>query len=112
MKIAVDVKGTIEGPKQKQILALIHALKDKGHDIIVWSSVFSYAANAINDHKLDFANPESKTDKWSTTPEYYYDVAIDDDRDSQYLAANKLVLVDELCDDVDININLVERIKQ
>lgn len=97
MKIAFDVKGTIEGSKQKIVLKVLKEFQARGHEIIVWSSVYSYAVEAVKKHNLK-ADIQSKNDKWSTDEEYYMDIAIDDDTESTYLAAKKFVWVSELPD--------------
>jgi CspA family cold shock protein len=109
MKIAFDVKGTIEGPKQKEVLELFWRLQREGHEMFVWSNLFSYAAQAVIDHKL----PATALLKngISDYPESAYglmDVAIEDDRSQTWLGANKIVFVDELNDKTDFFNQLTE----
>lgn len=53
MKIAFDVKGTIEGPKGKFVLGMLKMFQDAGHEVIVWSNAYGYAVDAVRDHELD-----------------------------------------------------------
>lgn len=108
MRIAFDVKGTIEGPKGKVILEAFVKLQGLGHTCVVWSNLYSYATEAIEKHSLN-ADAESKRsaydmEGYDTKP---YDVAIEDDRSQTWLGANKLIFVDEIGDNSD---NLVKRI--
>lgn len=97
MKIAFDVKGTIEGPDQYKVLKLFFALKALGHEMIVWSSEYSYAVRANKKHGLD-AIVMSKLWKADTigSVEYWMDLAIDDDSSQDYLASHKFLWVRHL----------------
>lgn len=97
MKIAFDVKGTIEGPKQKQVLELFWRLQEAGHEMFVWSNLFSYAAQAIIDHGLPAtAIRKNSLTEANDTAYGLMDLAIEDDRSQSYLGAIKIIFVDEL----------------
>lgn len=98
MKIVFDVKGTIEGPSQKQVLALYHEFERLGHEMYVWSSLYSFATYAIKTHKLK-AKPISKIERSDLDPSDYFDIAIDDENQT-YLATRRLVLVQDISDDI------------
>jgi hypothetical protein len=100
MKIAFDCKGTLSGYHEKKVVKLFHALQDAGHELFIWSSVYSYTHDAAAKHGLQI-------------PEYNYvakyseleareqglpvmDIAIDDDMFSLYLAAQKMICVDQI----------------
>lgn len=102
MKIAFDVKGTIEGPSKEKVLKLFRALRAQGHELIVWSNSYGYAMDAVRDNNLDCAF-QSKTDKWQVDQDetHYVDVAIDDDSSQTWLAAKRFIWVHELPDDID-----------
>lgn len=97
MRIAVDVLGTIEGPKRRQVLQIIHALQDLGHEVVIWSSEFSLAVNAVQKYDLE-CEYRSKHAKFESEPNEMFDYAIEDDRRQTYLAARKFIWVDELPD--------------
>lgn len=93
MRIAFDVKGTIDGPKQKFVLGLLKFLQDLGHECVVWSSVYGYAVDAVKKHDLDCA-AQSKTGRYDCSDaSQYFDLAIDDDTGSSYLAAKRFIWV-------------------
>jgi siroheme synthase (precorrin-2 oxidase/ferrochelatase) len=111
MKIAFDVKGTIEGYKKKQVLRMFELFQKAGHEVIVWSNSYSFAVDAIEDNELTNTRAESKGDKWNTSEENYYDLAIEDDRQQgQWLAAKKFVFVDDIPDEMVLVDVLVQNI--
>lgn len=101
MRVAFDVKGTIEGPKKELILKLFKGLQEKGHTCVVWSNLYSYAVDAIVDNNLENTEPEQKYSKGDVASGIYpsrkaFDLAIEDDRGQTYLAANRFLFVDEI----------------
>jgi hypothetical protein len=95
MRIAFDVMGTIEGPKQKQVLELFSRLWTAGHEMFVWSNLESYAVDAIKKHNL----PATSMRKYSSTDAEergFMDLAIEDDPSQTWLGAKQIVLVSEL----------------
>ncbi|NJO48172.1 MAG: hypothetical protein HC840_00490 [Leptolyngbyaceae cyanobacterium RM2_2_4] len=99
MRIAFDVKGTVEGSKGAVILEAFRKLQGAGHTCVVWSNLYSYATDAIAKHGLD-AEAESKRstrdlEDYSLEP---FDVAIEDDRSQTWLGAKRLIFVDEITD--------------
>jgi len=100
MRIAVDVKGTLEGRRKQDILAMIQVFRDAGHEVVIWSNSFSFAVNTVANNKLDL-EPMSKRTKWDCedNPELYMDIAIDDDSSQTYLAARRFVWVHEIPED-------------
>jgi hypothetical protein len=99
MTIAFDVKGTLEGPKGKFVLGLLLKLQEMGHECVVWSGSYGYAVDCVAKYGLENVRAESKSDKWSRDEANFYDVAIEDDRGQTWLAAKKIVFVDELPND-------------
>jgi len=95
VKIAFDVKGTIEGPKQKQVLAMLRAFHEMGHEVFVWSNAYAYATGAVMDHNLP-ALPMDKRMKMDYEAHELMDLAIEDDRSQTWLAARRFVWVDEI----------------
>jgi hypothetical protein len=108
MKIAFDVMGTIEGPKQKQVLELFWKLHKAGHEMFVWSNSFSYAAQAVIDHKLP-ATALLKNGKFNADDSAYglMDVAIEDDTSQTWLGANRIIFVHELTAKTDFLVQLI-----
>ena len=97
MKIAVDGKGTREGHKRDQIIRMMMFLQDRGWEVVVWSNSYSFAVDAVKGLKetpLEGIEPEGKLAKFETS--HRYDVAIEDDRTQEDLAANNLIWVDEI----------------
>lgn len=96
MKIAFDVKGTLDGPKTKFVLAMLIALQEMGHECIVWSNSYGYAVDCVRNLGLVNVRAESKTDKWSRDEANFYDVAIEDDKQQTWLAAKHFIWVDDI----------------
>ena len=97
MKVAVDVKGTLEGPKREQILRLMMFFQDQGYEVVVWSNFYSFADDAVKDlaeTSLKDIIAECKKAKWET--EEQYDIAIEDDRSQTWLAVKNFIWVDEI----------------
>jgi hypothetical protein len=95
MKIAFDVKGTIEGPKQKEVLELFSRLWTAGHEMFVWSNLESYAVDAVEKYNL----PATAIRKYSSTDAEdrgFMDIAIEDDPSQTWLGAKQIVFVHEL----------------
>jgi hypothetical protein len=101
VKVAFDVKGTIEGPKKELVLKLFKAFQENGYECVVWSNWYRFAVDCIKDNKLENTTPETKRSK-SDFRDYeipLYDLAIEDDRSQTWLAASRIVFVDELTDE-------------
>ncbi len=100
MKIACDVKGTLEGPMKKQVLRILELFAKTGYEIIVWSNSYGYAVDAVRDNNLK-ATAESKSDKWNREEENFYAFAIEDDvQQGQWLAAKKFIYVKDIPEDM------------
>lgn len=102
MKIAFDVKGTIEGPKKELVLKLFRGFQNTGHECVVWSNSYGYAVDAIKNNNLLDTHPEDKKSK-RDLEEYgrpVYDIAIEDDRSQTWLGAKRFVFVDELTEEL------------
>lgn len=97
MKVAFDVKGTLEGLKGPIIIEILDRLASAGVETFVWSSLLSYAVDFVNEKDVD-AFPISKLAKRDL--EYdesqYMDFCIEDDRQSEYLASKTIIFVDEI----------------
>ena len=100
MKIAFDVKGTLDGPKGHIILAALELLVEAGHTCVVWSNLYSYAADFVNDHKLDKLGVEAWSKKSMSDLDGYdlqpFDYAIEDDACQTYLAAKQFIFVHQI----------------
>lgn len=105
MRIAFDVKGTIDGPKGELILDLFRGLQANGHECVVWSNLYSYAVDAVKNHKLSAQamSKQSKGDLLSNGQELF-DLCIEDDYRQTYLGAKQILFVDKITPD------LVERL--
>lgn len=102
MKLAVDVKGTLEGHKKQQVLKIIDILSKLGYEVTVWSNLYSYAVDAVRDNKLN-AQVSSKMTPGDLDfdESRYFNIAIEDDRQQSYLPAKKFIWVDEIPNDID-----------
>lgn len=97
MLIAVDVLGTLKGPRSFDIRKMIRVFQEAGHEVIVWSSEYSLARMAVEEFGLNCTYHQ----KWSQADvraerERQVDIAIDDDTYQTYLGAKKFVYVHEI----------------
>lgn len=98
LRVAFDVKGTIEGPKKALVLKLFKGLQDKGHKCFVWSNSMDFAVDAIIENNLK--NTEAMH-KWSKSDfkdvgALLMDICIEDDRSQTWLGTKRFIFVDEL----------------
>jgi len=100
MRIAFDVKGTIEGSKKKQVLRMFELFQKAGHKVFVWSNSYGYAVDAVRDNNLANTSPMDKMMKMDAEEEQMMDIAVEDDHSQTWLAAKKFVFVDEIPDDM------------
>ena len=102
MRIAFDVKGTINGPDHDKVLKLFHALQAMGHEMFVWSTFIGYAVDAISEHNLKaesmWKKSLSELNEWGMEP---MDVCIEDDSSQTWLGSKKIILVSDLPDDIE-----------
>jgi hypothetical protein len=98
MRIAFDVKGTLEGSKSAAVLAMLRVFQEQGHEVVVWSNSFGYVQDVLAKHSLTCYG-ETKSTKWDREPENFYDLAIDDDSSQTYLAANRFIWVRDIPSD-------------
>lgn len=98
MKVAFDVKGTIEGHKKDLVLRLFRGLQSQGHTCLVWSNSIGYAVDAIKDNNLDNTEPLWKYTKGDVAMQgrEMMDICIEDDRSQSYLGSRRFVFVDEI----------------
>lgn len=101
MRVAFDVKGTIDGYNSELVLKLFKGLQAKGHEVFVWSNLYSYAVDAIKDNHLKNTEPLQKMSRIDLEERELpqMDLAIEDDRSQTWLGANKFVFVDELTEE-------------
>jgi hypothetical protein len=96
MRIAFDVKGTLQGPKGKFVLGLLLELQKMGHECIVWSNSFGYAVDCVDKYGLKNVRAESKSAKYDRDEANWYDLAIEDDVGQTWLAAKRLIFVKDI----------------
>ncbi|HBI00989.1 MAG TPA: hypothetical protein DDY18_05130 [Flavobacterium sp.] len=101
-RIACDVKGTLEGPKKKQVIKILDLFSKAGYAVTVWSNLYSYAVDAVKDNNLK-AEAMSKRMKMDLGYDetQYFDFAIEDDSRQEYLAAKKFIWVHDIPDDME-----------
>lgn len=99
MRIAIDVKGTLEGPKEQIIRLAAELLWRKGHEVVVWSNMTSFAHDFVKKYDFPYGYTGKKMASDCYSEDELYDVAIEDDRSQTWLAAKKIIFVDE-CSDV------------
>jgi hypothetical protein len=98
MKIAFDCKGTLLGVNSNdKVVRLYRWLERKGHKLIIWSNMYSYALEAAKKHKLK-GECTLKYGNFETEQENFVDVAIDDEK-CDWLATKKLILVKDIPED-------------
>lgn len=106
MKVAVDVKGTLEGPRRKQIVEIIKFLLNRGDQVVVWSNGLGrQGAEGLEKEygiKLSYEDKFSKRDasEWGVD---LFDLAIEDDKSQDYLAAKKFLWVHNIPEDLTEN---------
>lgn len=111
MRIAFDVKGTIEGPKKKYVLMLLKNLQSKGHHITVWSNLYSYAVDAVKDNHLDCEfDSKRTTGDCADDASRLMDLAIDDDSSQTWLASKRFIWVHDIPETDELINELAERI--
>lgn len=100
MNIAFDVKGTLDGYKKVEIRYTLKKLYDAGHKIYIWSSLFSYANEMAKSLQMRGIECEAlekyaknEADAWDRP---MMDLAFEDDRTQSWLAAKRIVFVDEV----------------
>ena len=110
MRIAFDVKGTLDGHMGPRVRILFLMLEDLGHEMFVWSNSFSYAVEAIEKHGLK-ATPLDKFSSFDAHNEgkQLMDLCVEDDRMQDYLGARGILFVDELGDSDDDNMELLTK---
>lgn len=101
MKVACDVKGTLMGDKQTQVLKILDVLSRAGYEVTVWSNLYSYATDAVEELNLkaEAYSKRSKSD-FGFDESQYFDIAIEDDRSQTYLAAKQFIFVDDIPEDM------------
>lgn len=112
MKIAFDVKGTLVGPKGVIIRYILSQLKLKGHQITVWSNLYSYATEFVSDYGLEDVEANYKFSKSDVDNEQdkFFDVAFEDDRDQGYLASKLIIFVGDVPTDLESVKRLIDSI--
>jgi len=109
MKVAFDVKGTLEG--HRKVLALYLWFESKGCEMIIWSSVYSYAVDCARELKLDgeVMSKREKSDFFDDdNSKYDVNIAVDDrdfsvfsdGKTVSWLACNHLIKVNEIPSDL------------
>lgn len=103
MRIAFDVKGTlVEGQDPVKIRHLLYQLHKRGHNITVWSNSFSYTQDFLKDYPNHGELVHNTCSKMSKREMQemdipLFDYAIEDDYCQDYLGANKIWFVSEIC---------------
>ena len=107
MRIAFDVKNTLEGHENSgRIMNLLLLLHKQGHEIIIWSSVLSYAYRTTKRIKDAYGITLDCYSKYGTYEAEeqnlpVMDFAVEDDTSQDYLAAQKFVWVHNIPENVE-----------
>ena len=96
MKIAFDVKGTLEGHKGKFVLGLLNYLQGMGHEITIWSNGPGFAAQCAKD--LGLTNVATMMKYGKGDHQELFDIAVEDDTSQNWLAAKRFVWVKDIPD--------------
>lgn len=114
MKVAFDVKGTLDGRYEDKVKALLGYFQGLGAEITIWSNSYGYAYDMKN--KLE---RESSLSEYKATTKYsfieaedegrdIFDFCVEDDRGQWYLASRKTIFVDTIPDNVEEFKDLLE----
>lgn len=97
MKIAFDVKGTLDGSNKELVLKFFHAMKNAGHQVEVWSNSIMYASECVRENNLDvsYSWKDAKSDV-DYDESKYFDLAVEDDTRQTYLATKEFLWVHEI----------------
>lgn len=109
MKVAFDVKGTLQGGGDK-VHKLFKWFESKGCKMIIWSSFYDYAIKAQKKFGYDASImeklPRLLDEDLENNPNYNIDIAIDDNnfirRNGEIepiIACNHMIAVDEIPED-------------
>jgi hypothetical protein len=111
MRIAFDVKGTLQGHDGERVLALLLKLQELGHECLVWSNSYGYAVDCVKKLGLK-CEYQSKTDKSDADHDEtrYVDLAIDDDSTQTWLASKRFIWVRDLPKDIEGILKLAHEI--
>jgi hypothetical protein len=111
MRIAFDVKGTIEGPKKQYVIALLNLLRDQGHEVLVWSNSYGFAQDAVQDNDLGckYQLKDALFDIHGDASRVV-DLAIDDDSQQVWLASRRFIWVHDLPETMDGILSLAESV--
>ena len=94
MRVAFDVKGTLAGPEK--IEKFFKWFQSKGCEMVIWSNLYSYTTEIKEKLGLE-AETMSKKGTFDCEDEMeYMDIAIEDDHSQTWLAAKKIIFVDEV----------------
>lgn len=96
MKVAFDVKGTLEGHYEHKVRTLYDAFEKLGCEMVIWSSLGSFAYDFARKNSLKAAVMTKFANSEDLEPSEKMDLAIDDDYQQEYLATHKLILVSEI----------------
>lgn len=109
MRVAFDVNGTLFGPKQTSLLAILEYYRQRGHEIVVWSNSYTYVTQAIESLNLRPCLSMIKQYTYGT-PElpHAVDLAFEDDAGQDNLDTHSWVLVADVPDDVEEAIKLAK----
>lgn len=108
MKVAFDVKGTLDGHRRVEVRSLLKYFLDQGAEITIWSNLYSYAADMADELEKYFEGVNFQvTGKYS----FYdaqeqnlpvFDFCVEDDTGQWYLAAKQIVFVHTIPDKRDM----------
>jgi len=104
-KVAFDCKGTLMNrPADHKVVKLFKWFESKGCEMYIWSSLYSYAKETRTEHGFDceirekFSNTKFKFEDDMPLDDYM-DIAVDDDCNSDYLAAHEFIFVSDIPED-------------
>ena len=95
MKIAFDVKGTLDGYNEEKVRRLFKWFQDQGHEVHIWSNSFSYAhemAVKLN-HPLKLVHDKYSFYDAKEMDKTVFDFCVEDDTNQWYLASKKFIWV-------------------
>jgi hypothetical protein len=109
MRVAFDVKGTLDGPNSQKVWKLLQTLESKGCDITIWSSWLPFASELVSNRRLNFKY-QSKELRGDVPLNEWFDVAVEDDTQQDFLAAKRFVFVKDIPEENSAIVDLADEL--